>query len=97
MSKPFTTPTDKEFKKGPVVDVSRVGWTNHNWSPHNFAYAIWFDENDIGHSPVLVTKTVAGEKVTVTELKKGVLKDHIEYVPNVRADGVAVVERKKKK
>ena len=97
MSKPFTTPTEKEWKAGTVVEVSRVGWTNHNWSPHNFAYALWFDENDEAHTPVISTRTVKGEKVTFTEKRKGVLADHIAVVPNIRADGVAVKAPTKKK
>lgn len=93
MSKPFTTPTEKEWKAGTVVEVTRVGWTNHNWSPHNFAYALWFDENDEAHTPVI--SDVKGETRIV--FRKGALKEHLDVVPNIRADGVAVKASGKKK
>ncbi len=95
MSEPraFSTPTDKEFKKGPVVDVRRIGWFDHKWTPQNFSYGVAF-RDEVGFSPVLVNKTVDGEKRTVTEERKGVLKAHVDFLTGVRAAGIEVIERK---
>ena len=39
-------PTADEFKKGPRVRLHRPGWTNYDWYPPGFAYAIKFDGDD---------------------------------------------------
>lgn len=40
-----SAPTAAEFKKGPVVTLTRPGWATYRWSPHGFLYPIRFENS----------------------------------------------------
>ncbi len=89
----FKAPAAKEWKDADKVRIIRPGWANAEWSNHFLSYNIFFDENDVAHTPVKSVKGKGKSAESVTTLEEGVLAEHFDAAlgdENARILGMVV-------